>query len=407
MLILASNPLLDFDAGVVRKLHLKTLDLSSSKIKSMIKLCPANSVSLLPSLSTLQLGNTKIKTIPNNFFCCFPNLKTISLEKTKLGTFPTGFCSHSQNVTNNLQKINLGETGIRGVISNKHFKCLTNLKTIDLDRNKITEVPLFCNSLGNSFVPKLLVLSLQKTSITFFQHDSMNCLPALQKLDLKENRLKTLPTFCGTNNTSYTPNLKVLSLKNTGITTLFGYKFNCLPNLQHLDLQGNYFSEVPLFCNDLNQSINPVLKYLDLSHTKIKKIKYSSFLCLASLETLDLSYTEIFQLDDNIFSFLRSLECVQISYLTNLKSISKYAFNCSSLRTLKFKNNNFDFEKTGKYSPVHLFKSCANITTLDLSGNHFSTGSLSQEILKPLTKLVNLSLAENRMDTIHVDTFRH
>lgn len=30
MLILASNPLLDFDAGVVRKLHLKTLDLSSS-----------------------------------------------------------------------------------------------------------------------------------------------------------------------------------------------------------------------------------------------------------------------------------------------------------------------------------------------------------------------------------------
>lgn len=407
MLILASNPLLDFDAGVVRKLHLKTLDLSSSKIKNMIKLCPANSVSLLPSLSTLQLGNTKIKTIPNNFFSCFPNLKTISLEKTKLGTFPTGFCSHSQNVTSNLKKINLGETGVRGVISNKHFKCLTNLKTLDLDRNRITEVPLFCNSLGNSFVPKLLVLSLQKTSITFFQHDSMNCLPALQTLDLKNNRLKTLPTFCGKNNTSYTPNLKVLSLKNTGITTLFGYKFNCLPNLQHLDLQGNYFSEVPLFCNDLNQSINPVLKYLDLSHTKIKKIKYSSFLCLASLETLDLSYTEIFQLDDNIFSFLRSLECVQISYLTNLKSISKYAFNCSSLRTLKFQNNNFDFEKKGKYSPVHLFKSCANITTLDLSGNHFSTGSLSQEILKPLTKLVNLSLAENRMDTIHVDTFRY
>lgn len=195
-LILASNPLLDFDVGVVRKLNLKTLDLSSSKFKDMTKLCPANSVSLLPSLRSLQLGNTKIKTIPNNVFSCFPNLRTISLEKTKLGTFPTGFCFNSQNVTNNLQKINLGETGICGVISNKHFKCLTNLKTLDLDRNKIKKVPFFCDSKGNSIVPKLSELSLQRTSISFFQNDSMNCLPALQTLDLKHNRLKTLPTFC-------------------------------------------------------------------------------------------------------------------------------------------------------------------------------------------------------------------
>lgn len=161
---LASNPLLDFDAGVVRKLHLKTLDLSSSKFSDMTKLCPANSVSLLPSLRSLQLRNTTIKTIPSNIFSCFTNLSTISLEKTNLRGFPTGFCSHSQNVTNNLQKINLAETGIYGMISNKLFKCLTNLKTLDLKKNKI-KVPFFCDRMGNSIVPKLRELSLQSTSI--------------------------------------------------------------------------------------------------------------------------------------------------------------------------------------------------------------------------------------------------
>lgn len=403
-LVLAKNPLYHFKADVVKGLQLKTLDLSSSEFGSLTILCPANSTPLMPTLENLQLRSTKIKNLPKNVFSCFPSLQKVYFDNTPFGFFPN-FCYNYQHVTNHLETLYLANTRIRGNICSKHFLCLNNLRHIRLDSNPITNVPHFCNSKGFSSVPKLYRLRLQFTSINIFHSDSLKCLPSLKILDLKNNLFKSLPTFCREYNTSYTPKLEELYLQNTSITTLKGYKFRCLPNLEKLDLQDNIFREIPSFCDESNHSFNPLLYDLNLSNTKIEYIFNDSFLCLPALRYLYLKYTEITRLDDNIFSSLGSLKYLEIGYSKRLSGISKYAFNISSLLTMKFTDNNFDFERK-KYFPKYLFKSCANVTTLDLSGNYFSTGPTAEETLKPLTKLVTLILINNGMDTIHEYTFR-
>lgn len=392
-LVLAGNRLLDFHAGVIQNLNLLMLDLSSSEFNKLTKLCPANSTTLLPTIHSLRLRSTKIKTIPNNFIKCFPNLKTLSFDNTRTGLFPSALCFYSQQVTNHLSRLSLGNTGIRGNISNKHLRCLTKLTKFKLDTNKISNVPQFCKSESTSSVPNLSHLSLQRTSISTLVNDSFKCLTALQSLDLSHNLLKHFPTFCGENKTSYTPKLTSLLLRNTSIITHTGHRFYCLKSLKTLDLQDNCFRDIPQFCDESNKSVNPFLENLILSQTKIQYIFNDSFLCLSSLRTLELSYTSIVRLEDNIFSSLMSLKLLYIGYVKQLKWISTYAFNSSSLKELKFIQNNFDFSNTSKYSPKNLFKFCPNVTTLDLSGNHFSTGPLGQEILKPLKKLAYLFLA--------------
>lgn len=403
-LVLAYNPLYHFKADVVKGLHLKILDLSYSEFGNLTIICPAISTPLLPTLENLQLRSTKIKTLPKNVLSCFPSLQKVNFDNTPFGFFPT-FCHNYQHVTNHLETLYLANTRISGHICSKHFLCLKNLRHIKLDKNPITNFPHFCNSKGFSNVPKLYRLRLQFTSITIFHNDSLKCLPSLKSLDLKNNLFKSLPTFCRENNTSYTPKLKELFLQNTSITNLKGFKFGCLPNLEKLDLRYNFFRQVPSFCDGSNHSTNPLLHDLNLSNTKIKYIFNDSFLCLPSLRKLYLKNTEITRLDDNIFSSLGSLTYLEIGDSPSLTGISKYAFNIASLLTMKFTYNNFDFERK-KYFPKYLFKSCANVTTLDLSGNHFSTGPTAEETLKPLTKLVTLILTNNRMDTIHEYTFR-
>lgn len=404
-LVLASNPMKHFQGDVIKGLLLTTLDLSSSGFRNLTKLCLENYIPLFSKLQNLLLRSTKIKNLPKNFFTCFPNLIVVDLTGTDIGLFPA-FCHNSQHISNHLNELHIGNTGIRGNISHKHFQCLTNLRYLELDRNKITNVPYFCNSNGYSTMPYLKEFHLQFTSIKTLQDNSFDCLPALKLLDLKNNPFTNLPTFCGQNKTSFTPKLKSLFLQNTSITSLRDHKFYCLPDLENLDLRNNYFRHVPSFCNEANKGVNPYLKYLTLAHTKITYISLNSFLCLPSLETLDLSYTDIKSLEDNIFSSLRSLKELKIGHVPSLKSIAKYAFNSSSLVTLKFYYNDFDFGNISKYSPKYIFKSCPNLRTLDLRKNHFPTGPYSQEILKPLTKLVELSLADNRMDTIYEDAFR-
>ncbi|XP_061169126.1 toll-like receptor 13 [Saccostrea echinata] len=403
-LVLARNQLLNFTSAVIRGLNLTTLDLSFSSFKDLRIFCQ-NETNGFPNLKRLQLQSTKLRNIPNFTFDCLPDLQIFNVQNNKLDKFPT-FCLDTQNVTNRLEELYLENTGIIGNIQEELFQCLKNLKKLYISRNKITNIPNFCNPDGESNVPGLEDFRLQFSFLSRLRNNSFKCLPALRILDLRNNIMRDIPNFCGVKHHSFTPNLANLYLSNTSIITLRGYRFQCLPRLKKLDLRFNYFTEMPLFCNESRQSLHPNLRELDLSNTKLKYLFKHSFACLQTLQILDLSNTEIYQLSDNIFSPLKSLKWFQIGYAKSLKRISKYAFNISSLLTMKFIYNDFDFEGNKKYSPTDMFKWCPNVTTLYLTGNHFPTGPLGNTLLKPLHKLVTLSLEENRMDTIHEDTFK-
>ncbi|XP_061169335.1 toll-like receptor 13 [Saccostrea echinata] len=337
-----------------------------------------------------------------SIFHCFPELQKLDVGDTELGDFP-GFCLSPENSGNKLEILLLENTSIDNEISVERLKCLPKLKVLNLSRNnKITHVPHFCNSSGKSSVPELEELYLKSTSISTLQKESLMCLFSLRIIDLSDNPLRDIPTFCGVKQHSLTPNLTSLSLNRTKIIILKGYRFQCLPMLKKLDLRENSFEEIPLFCNEVNKSTNPNLQELILSNTDIKNIFKNDFTCLPSLRKLDLSHTKLEELNDNIFSSLRSLTWLKIRNVKCLKKISTYAFNISSLLTLKFVSNDFKFTNASE----NMFALCTNVTSLDLSGNHFPTGSLGHLLLKPLQRLEKLSLQENRMNSIHVDTFK-
>ncbi|XP_062596803.1 toll-like receptor 13 [Saccostrea cucullata] len=402
-LVLARNQLLNFTTEVLRDLNLTALDLSFSYFKDLI-VCQGD-IGGIPNLKRLQLQSTKLRNIPNCTLECLPDLRILNLQNTKLGKFPK-LCFDTRKVTNRLEELNLINIGIIGNIPEERFQCLKSLKKLNLNNNKITSIPRFCNPEGKSNVPGLEDFRLQYSLLSRLSNNSFSCLPALRILDLRNNIMKDIPNFCSEKHQSFTPNLTTLYLSNTSIITLKGYQFQCLPRLRKLDLRFNYFSEMPVFCNTSRQSLHPNLRELYLSNTKLKYLFKKNFLCLQSLQTLDLSHTELYQLSNNIFSPLKSLKKLKIGYVKSLKIIFKYAFNISSLLTMKFIYNDFDFEGNKKYYPEHMFKWCPNVTTLYLNGNHCPTGSLGNVLLKPLHKLAALFLEENRMDTIHEDTFR-
>jgi hypothetical protein len=60
-----------------------------------------------------------------------------------------------------------------------------------------------------------------------------------------------------------------------------------------------------------------------------------------------------------------------------LQKIEDTAFNVSSLQSLYFRQNHFQFNKNvnKKYLPKTLFKYCPDLTTLDMSENYIPTYS--------------------------------
>ena len=405
-LILARNPLFNLQPDIFENLNLTALDLGFSRLRDLRKICPKHSI--LTSLKRLSLKSTKLTNIPKRFLTCFPNLQKLHLEENKFDSFPE-FCDTWSNSTNNLQELYLGNTGIDGNISSIDTSCLKNLTLLKLDRNKLYKVPNFCNSEGSAIFPSLKKLYLQKTSISSLPKSSFRCLSSLQVLDLRNNIISKLPNFCNKNNSfSYTPNLATLYLSNTSIVTLNNHKLRCLENLKELDLRLNFLRSIPplWFCNEFNNSLIPILRKLDLSSNPIEFISSENFLCLSSVKILRLTSTSISKLDDNLFSTMRSLQNLEIGYTTSLKRISKHAFNVSSLSTLTFSFNNFNFEDVSNYFPDQLFNLCENVSTLILNGNHFPTTPVAYKILKPLQKLEHLSLLENRMHTIHEETLK-
>ncbi|XP_061169334.1 leucine-rich repeat-containing protein let-4-like [Saccostrea echinata] len=171
----------------------------------------------------------------------------------------------------------------------------SSLQILNLTSNRWNYiVPDFFKYVSHTNLSTVVLAGNQLRNLTadIFQDLKLTALD-FSVLDLGNTLLRDIPVFCGVIRQSLTPNLTKLYLLNTSIITLQGYRFQCLPRLQILDLRFNYFAEIPLFCNKVKDSIHPKLQELYLSHSKIRYIFNNSFSCLPSLTKLDLSFTEL------------------------------------------------------------------------------------------------------------------
>lgn len=219
-----------------------------------------------------------------------------------------------------------------------------NTSNVQLTSGRLKEVP---NELKICIRIKYLDLfgnSIQTIPDWFYQFKE------LEHLSLRNNILKTLPTIVFS-----IENLKLLNLADNQIHEINGNWFECLMNIEKVDISYNQIISIPdkkvIYpkCKNLSLKGNKLQKFptavsdsytlekLDLSENKISFIDDDAFNRLDNIIELDLSFNELTYLPTSIGK-LKKLKKLNLSG-NKISSLPKEFENLTSLESLDFEGN--------------------------------------------------------------------
>lgn len=186
-------------------------------------------------------------------------------------------------------------------IENNTFKALSTLKSLELYKNQLKQIPAFLPS-------SLEILRLADNSINALHTSDFEGLMKLRVLDIRNNLIATLPPSAfsslynlqslildGNNMESVPaplklPRLKYLSMADNKLNSFPNSFFAFFQNLQFLSLSGNFLTKVPL---DLPKS----LLSLKLEKNRLKTIRLRDMKHLENLSEFFLSENQLMSID--------------------------------------------------------------------------------------------------------------
>jgi Leucine-rich repeat (LRR) protein len=402
------------------------------------------------SIRFLNFSGNSLGAIPEGFFANVSGLTSLSLNNNSISYIhPQAFKSlkklRSLYINHNS---NLTAAALRSVFSIKSLECL------DLRYNGLRELP--DDRLLGGVLPNLVALFLhdnylELVNLTVFQqlpklgvlswgaNDVYRFIPAemqqLQRIDLFSNRIVDFPQTCKTDlnpasselrfvsqrtneanspGESRFPQLKVLLLNKNKIDNLPAKI--CLPELEYLDLSGNFFPRLPtdmfkptlfpkihyLFLENLDTHVehiqpyafrHPELKFLSLMYNDIDfsiDTRYSdlSFAGCPKLQSLQLSHNYFTEVSDDRFtSLVGNVSTLEFLYLggVGLQQVTTRTFSSlHKLRVLELYQNKIPAIPDGA------FDSNKDLYELQLNENRITTvtpSTFSQELKTNLTWL--------------------
>ncbi|KAF3949788.1 hypothetical protein CMV_024381 [Castanea mollissima] len=343
-----------------RELRLDWIDMSSIRPKSLMNLSSSlttlslhhcnlrgkleNSILLLPSLQTLDLGfNTYLSvSLPKSNWSS-SSLKLLDLSRAlfseklpdsisnlkSLKYLSLSFCDFSRSIPTSLGN-------------------LTQITHLDLSRNELSSViPTWLESLTN-----LTILDLSFNSFNGLLPSSLLNLPNLSTLHLDYNQLVgPLPNYVSGLNLTY------LSLRSNFLNgTLPSWLFS-LPSLVWLDISSNQF------IGEIGEFKSNSLEELDLGYNKLQGSIPKSISRLVNLTSLSLSSNNLsIMLDFEKFSKFKNLKDLDLS--SNSVSINNnVTYTLPFLRQLNLSSSNIN------EFPIFL-RAATNLEYLDLSNNN-------------------------------------
>ncbi|GFQ66391.1 hypothetical protein TNCT_671951 [Trichonephila clavata] len=426
--------------------RLSSIHLDNNKLKAIKSVTFRN----MSSVSRIFLFNNEISVIESRAFVDCPNLHTIVLSNNNLKMIES-LAFHNLSRLSNLclqdndlelfsfdafggdtspMNINLSNNIIRDLSlgNSTAFKRL-NIKTLDLTKNKITDIPdefftslsnnlnnlyLSCNKISNLSMylfPKLQVLHLSFNDVHSYGLLHPTCCPQVQILALDHNYISTIEdeTF------NKMHSLRILDLSYNKITTLPNDVFSGT-KLERLNLSHNYLTVIPMAAfaevknslkfidissNRLTSLLPEIfstpnkIQALNLSSNQVTKLHEMSFKGLSHLFELDLSHNELKSTFKE--SSLKFSQQLRILLLTNCSLMSLPTLVLPHLHVLSLRDNFF-------YNiSYHVLKHSTELAYLDLAGNFLK--DVPSHLWKKINKLQGLDVSRNPILRLRVNSF--
>ena len=250
----------------------------------------------------------------------------------------------------NIIKLNLWSNKIAD-ISSGAFHGISNLQTLDLGRNTLTEMPDL--TLVSS---SLMYLSLKENDITS-KNLSAIVMTKLVTLHLGLNKI----TYLSTTSLRYVmPKLKILNLHSNKISGITSEYFSQFGYLEKLYLSSNRLTEL----NPVDLNISNSLTRLEVDHNNIAIFENGSFMGFTNLNILKMSYNSLTEFDAAQISSGQGLPGLLHLHLfgNDLTNMPCTNLLPSQMETLDIGGNNIT------HIPDDYFSSFQNLTLLNLDG---------------------------------------
>ncbi|KAK3090059.1 hypothetical protein FSP39_008885 [Pinctada imbricata] len=354
------------------------MPLSVVRDSKMSTKCPTVCVCSSSKVSCRGRGLTSIPPLPQNTKDL--DFSDNILNNLSIFTF--------QNIKElQIENLSLSNCNITD-INDDAFKPLSFLRNLDLSRNLLnfrsTVLTVGLRGLNRETI-KSLNLSSQEVVNPYLQNDTFDGLSGsgLETILLMDGYLRYIEGYTF----SKLQNLTTLNVSDNHIRDV---SLKGLSALITLDLSENELYILPSFCNKTKVKYLPRLEFLFLGNNHISELgipaKYEQ--CLPRLKELYLEFNPIGYIRTHQFLPLQSLEVVILDYMLVTRIlIEKQAFSSPSLKRIRL--GAFKHEVTN--DQLDIFENCTSLTKLEMT--FIKLNQLSDEDLRKLFRpVLNLEL---------------
>ncbi|XP_075551631.1 uncharacterized protein LOC142585057 isoform X2 [Dermacentor variabilis] len=248
-----------------------------------------------------------------------------------------------------------------------------NATNLDLSGN------LFSTLQKNDFplMPQLTILVLSSSNVSSLGEDVFGNLPMLKNVYLQGNKIRNIEADTFVSN----KNLRNLHLSHNPIESIAAEAFRGLTALETLDLRSCLLTDVhgELLVHPKN------LTHLWLDGNEIESLRPHAFENLKRLQVLSLTRNKLVRLSAKDFTGLVSLRTLNLAY-NKLADLTGAFTALGSLRTLDLEGNKIDAMADDMFWPL------TNIESLNLRNNVFRT--CSPALFTPLRNITHIYFSD-------------